>query len=355
MLLQALTRLEASSSRALLHIRPLPATCRRTYALKVPQPPAEGKEASPFTTSPRAVRLRRHRFGTGEVVEVDGVKMSDADHRRWQWLVQQDKIPAGVTLKAWLAERYAWRSRIRGVKYSRREPTTVNPLSDAMGGKTKVDADGKVVEGAEGVETSEGAVTEEELQHHLSLKPKEIVGQRIYMPNFIVRLVRNTTPPGKPYDPYMATFRIPRGLTKMDIKSYLWAVYGVETTFVRTENFISQIVRSLDGGKKMRMSRRTYKRALVGLVEPFYYPAAKEDMTTEERKEREQWEEENFQKTWMEKMQKEHQAKVRGWKPKGDMTGARSKILREILRRRAEREGLAIPLGSYRPAETAEA
>ncbi|KZT52987.1 hypothetical protein CALCODRAFT_423048, partial [Calocera cornea HHB12733] len=99
-----------------------------------------------------------------------------------------------------------------------------------------------------------------------------IVGQRIYLPNFVIRLVRNSSPPGRPYDPYMATFRVPRSLTKMDIKSYLLAVYGVETTFIRTENFVSQITRSADGGRKVRMSKRTYKRAFVGLVDPFYYP-----------------------------------------------------------------------------------
>ncbi|TFY62279.1 hypothetical protein EVJ58_g3964 [Rhodofomes roseus] len=101
---------------------------------------------------------------------------------------------------------------------------------------------------------------------------EQVVGQKIYLPNIIIRLVRNHTPPGQPYNPYEATFRLPPSMTKTDLRSYLSAVYGVKTT-----------------------AHKTYKRAVVGLVEPFYYPLAMEDMSAEEREQREDWLEQHFQ------------------------------------------------------------
>ena len=57
-----------------------------------------------------------------------------------------------------------------------------------------------------------------------------LLGERIYLPNVIFRMVRNHTLPGEPYNPFEATFRIPQSITKTDIRSYLLAVYGVECT-----------------------------------------------------------------------------------------------------------------------------
>ncbi|KZT43067.1 hypothetical protein SISSUDRAFT_963123, partial [Sistotremastrum suecicum HHB10207 ss-3] len=98
-----------------------------------------------------------------------------------------------------------------------------------------------------------------------------VVGQRIYLPNIIFRLIRNKTLPGQPYNPYEATFRIPNSVTKNDVRSYLLAMYGVETTYIRTDNYFSPLYRNYDRTQKTRR-QYTYKRAVVGLVEPFYYP-----------------------------------------------------------------------------------
>ncbi|KAG2039961.1 hypothetical protein BDR03DRAFT_950722, partial [Suillus americanus] len=108
-------------------------------------------------------------------------------------------------------------------------------------------------------------------------KELQVVGQRIYLPNIIFRMVRNHTPTGKPYNPYEATFRVPMSVTKTDVRSYLSAVYGVKTTYIRTANYFSPLYRKYNGAKATR-SYRTYKRAIVGLVDPFYYPEAMEDM-----------------------------------------------------------------------------
>ncbi|KAG2082529.1 hypothetical protein BD769DRAFT_1544063 [Suillus cothurnatus] len=119
-------------------------------------------------------------------------------------------------------------------------------------------------------------------------KELEVVGQRIYLPNIIFRMVRNHTPTGKAYNPYEATFRVPMSITKTDVRSYLSAVYGVKTTYIRTANYFSPLYRRYNGAKATR-SYRTYKRAVVGLVDPFYYPEAMEDMTAGDRKKRMEW------------------------------------------------------------------
>ena len=117
---------------------------------------------------------------------------------------------------------------------------------------------------------------------------EQVVGQRIYLPNVVFTLVRNHTPPGAPYNPYEATFRVPQSITKTDIRGYLAAVYGVQTTYIRTDNYSAKT--NVVGTPVSS----AYKRAVVGLVEPFYFPKAMEDMGAEERTKREEWLEENF-------------------------------------------------------------
>jgi large subunit ribosomal protein L23 len=176
------------------------------------------------------------------------------------------------------------------------------------------------------------------------VEEKEVLGRRVYLPNIIFRLVRNNTPLGQPYNPYEATFRIPNSVTKTDVRSYLLAVYGVKTTYIRTDNYISPIYPKI--GHK-RKPFKTYKRAVVGLVDPFYYPLQLEDMEPKERVEREKWIEDNFQIQATRLSQKFEllrltKGKGKGWKFKEPYATKRSHILRLVAERRAKREGLAL-------------
>lgn len=129
-------------------------------------------------------------------------------------------------------------------------------------------------------------------------KSEEIVGQRIYLPNTIFTLVRNQTPPGKPYNPYEATFRVPQSVTKTDIRAYLQSIYGVETTYIRTDNYIVPLDRQTWIAKRKKLAqKKPYKRAVVGLVKPFYYPLAVEDMDGKDRWLRESTLEDSFRMT----------------------------------------------------------
>jgi ribosomal protein L23 len=134
------------------------------------------------------------------------------------------------------------------------------------------------------------------------IKDGQVIGQRIYLPNFIIRMVRNGVKPGDPYNPYKATFHVPLSVTKNDIKSYLLAVYGVETTYVNTEIPHQK-------GQKRRQLLKTFKpkprfkRAIVGLVEPFYYPEDPADMSALEFQEYED-EQTDRGRTVLERMRK---------------------------------------------------
>ncbi|KAJ6518747.1 hypothetical protein C8R45DRAFT_949123 [Mycena sanguinolenta] len=121
----------------------------------------------------------------------------------------------------------------------------------------------------------------------------KVEGQKIYLPNIVFRLMRNHTPPGQAYNPWQATFRIPKNLTKTDIRSYLMAVYGVQTTYIRTDNYHAELGRRVTGDSNPKIA--SYKRAVVGLVEPFYYPLRLDDMAPEGRETREAEIEEKLQ------------------------------------------------------------
>jgi ribosomal protein L23 len=139
----------------------------------------------------------------------------------------------------------------------------------------------------------------------------KIVGQRIYLPNIVFRMIPNATGFIRPkqdrkanvhanqrnkplameqYNPYIATFRVPAALNKMDIKGYLKAVYNLDTTFVATA-IMHKTRYKADNGRGRWMngkSKDNYKRAVVGLTKPFYYPNDPLGMEPEARMEYEE-------------------------------------------------------------------
>jgi len=171
-----------------------------------------------------------------------------------------------------------------------------------------------------------------------------VVGQKVYLPNVIFRMVRNFTPPGKPYNPYEATFRVSQSITKTDIRSYLAAVYGVQTTYIRTDNYLSPYTQIHGGWVK---KRKEYKRAVVGLVDPFYYPQAIEDMPQVEREKRQKWLEASFfiehlkkARAWELLRMTKKGSKNWHWKKgeDGHHTARRGKIIAAVAAQRAKRE-----------------
>lgn len=107
--------------------------------------------------------------------------------------------------------------------------------------------------------------------------------QRIYLPNFIIRLVRNG--PREKHNPFVATFRVPVQLTKPDIVSYLLQVYGLRGTSINTVVEMGEMVKRTPGTYKSSYRKKATKKAIVGLEEPFWFPEPRSK----------QWLEDHFQ------------------------------------------------------------
>jgi large subunit ribosomal protein L23 len=272
----------------------------RLYSTKPPQStlPA-GALVARTASTPLAVRLRRDKkFGPVQAGATDATPdgLTPSDYARYKRRLALGLIPEidgnAISPAQWIAEQSIRRSRLRGVRLSLNQQ---------------------------------------------GQQETQVIGQPIYLPNIVFRLVRNHTSPGEPYNPYEATFRIPHSVTKTDIRSYLLAIYGVKTTYIRTDNYFAPIP---NRGQK-KAGHKSYKRAVVGLVDPFYYPHRLEDMPEEKRIEREKWVEDNFKiKEKKQSYKLELLRLTKGTVLKAPYATKRSHILRLISERRQKREEL---------------
>jgi len=292
---------DSNTDQSSTKMQALQKSFRRLYS-SLPDTAASARTAS----TPRAVRLRRLRkrpeLATADTDATDA-GLTPTEFARYQRGLAKGELatPDGKELSEaeWLAKLNDRRTRIRGTK---------------------------------AVKTEDGTTQ------------TQVVGQKVYLPNVIFRMVRNFTPPGKPYNPYEATFRVSQSVTKTDIRSYLSAIYGVQTTYIRTDNYLSPYKRTRTGWER---KRKEYKRAVVGLAEPFYYPQAIEDMARVEREERQKWLEGSFfvkhlkeMRTWELLRMTKKGSKNWHWKKADDghYTAQRGKIIAAVAAQRAKRE-----------------
>ncbi|BEI81335.1 hypothetical protein CcaverHIS002_0204950 [Cutaneotrichosporon cavernicola] len=158
------------------------------------------------------------------------------------------------------------------------------------------------------------------------------------------------TKAGQAYDPWTATFRIPPGMTKNDLRSYLHAVYGLEVTFIRTELRVGVVARNRRGQQvRLGGADNHFKRAVVGLTEPFHYPDDVEEMRAGtfggkeegemQAQARERMLDGEFLVDGAKSFQKQMLMKImKGQRWRGKTTANAGNIIREIARRRNERE-----------------
>ncbi len=100
----------------------------------------------------------------------------------------------------------------------------------------------------------------------------ERAGELSFLPNTIIKLVKNHTPEGQDYDSFKATFRVPLSMHKHALRSYLLSIYGLKTTWARSSIYRSPVTRDNRTGKVISGRGRTYKKVEVGLLEPFLFP-----------------------------------------------------------------------------------
>ncbi|KAF4773938.1 ribosomal protein L23 [Colletotrichum scovillei] len=93
----------------------------------------------------------------------------------------------------------------------------------------------------------------------------------VYLPNHVVTFVRKDKSPAN-----MATFNVPLTFTKFDIRDYLWNLYNVETTAVRSQVKQSAIERRSTGSGYFRP--QSTKVMTVQLTKPFVWPSPPADL-----------------------------------------------------------------------------
>ncbi|EUC59605.1 ribosomal protein L23 [Rhizoctonia solani AG-3 Rhs1AP] len=119
-------------------------------------------------------------------------------------------------------------------------------------------------------------------------------------------------------------------------------MYGVRTTYIRTDNRIPDIKRNGTTYSHGRWeSEDKYKRAVVGLEEPFYFPHAREDMSTTQREERDKLLNSRFQVDQVKVMRDRYRLRI--FKPTGYRNASgnqtlRGKIVRRVMEQKLARE-----------------
>ncbi|KAJ9108752.1 hypothetical protein QFC21_000072 [Naganishia friedmannii] len=326
-------------------------------ASSAPKPtrPPSSSTYSRTATRPIAVRERQATYlaATDKVQSENGFpSMTPSQEIRFQTLRADGKLPGdeATAREQFLKDHDAWRSRVRGHRQVLTLPQD-STLDDQQ------------------PETLSSPARIHQFTDATAVPSVEsLAAQRIYLPNIQIRLMRNHTAAGEPYDTSIATFRIPPSMTKHDLRSYLFAVYGLPVTFIRTDNYIAPQARVGTQGsiKRIKGSEKTYKRAVVGLLEPFHYPddvaeldalidSPVEDAEAELRrvraidgkKKREEWLNAQFMSDLQVSQKKRSMMKLaKGWRWRGQTHDNNGNIVRDIMKRRQEREAEVATIAS---------
>lgn len=122
-------------------------------------------------------------------------------------------------------------------------------------------------------------------------------------------------------------------------------MYGVSTTYIRTDNRMADIKRNRTTYSLGRWNspEETYKRAVVGLEEPFYFPQAREDMNVQDREARDKYLNGKFQVQEIQQMRDQFRMRIfrpQGYRNNSGSDSLRGKIIRKVMERKMAREGI---------------
>ncbi|KAF9881792.1 putative ribosomal protein L23 [Colletotrichum karsti] len=95
--------------------------------------------------------------------------------------------------------------------------------------------------------------------------------KKVYLPSHTITLIRKDKLP-----PNWAVFQVPLTFTKFDLRDYLWNLYGVETTAVRSWVMAKKVERKSKNHGHYRPQSDKFMQ--VQLVKPFAFPPPPEDL-----------------------------------------------------------------------------
>lgn len=123
----------------------------------------------------------------------------------------------------------------------------------------------------------------EKFQEEVALGlPHFRVGEKqVYFPKARVCLLR----PNAKHTPYQAKFLVPRNFNKMDLRDYLWHVYGLRALNVTVQLLHAKFTRGMDDHARYRAPQ--YKKMTIDMEEPFIWPKMPAELAETARKFRE--------------------------------------------------------------------
>lgn len=113
-------------------------------------------------------------------------------------------------------------------------------------------------------------------------EPHFRVGEKpVYFPNAVVRLLR----PNAKHTPYQAKFLVPRNFNKMDLRDYLWHVYGLRALNVTVQLLHAPYTRTNNDYGRYRGAQ--YKKMTIDMEEPFIWPPLPAGFEAEAKRDKE--------------------------------------------------------------------
>lgn len=105
------------------------------------------------------------------------------------------------------------------------------------------------------------------------------VGEKqVYFPKARICLLR----PNAKHTPYQAKFLVPRNFNKMDLRDYLWHVYGLRALNVTVQLLHASFTRGMDDHARYRGPQ--YKKMTIDMAEPFVWPELPQHVVENARK-----------------------------------------------------------------------
>lgn len=106
--------------------------------------------------------------------------------------------------------------------------------------------------------------------------------RRIYFPSARVVLVR----PNAKHSPYQAKFLVPKSFNKLDLRDYLYNIYGLRALKITTQLYHSKYERSLPMPIRPRHRSPQVKKMTITMLEPFIWPLDEKSVEFMEKQKR---------------------------------------------------------------------
>lgn len=111
-------------------------------------------------------------------------------------------------------------------------------------------------------------------------EPNFILGKKpIYLPFATIKLLR----PNAKHTPYQAKFIVPKSFNKLDLRDYLYHIYGLRVLNVTSALMPAKFVRSMPAPYGGRYRESQIKKMTVDLVDPFVWPVENENFIQEKK------------------------------------------------------------------------